>query len=69
MIKSIITNPFAVLVFCLILGSFFVFNNDIVSDGSTPIFFHGHWAILVGTSIYAVGVGYLTYSIYKTTKK
>ncbi len=67
--KAIITNPFFILVICIIAGSFFIFNNDVVSDGSTPIYFHGSWALIVGALIYSIGIGYLTYSVYKSSKK
>lgn len=70
-LKSIIglaTHPFAVLIYCLIIGSFGILNNENVADSTIPTYFHGKWSIYVGVALYAFGLLYVGYAIYKTIK-
>lgn len=69
MIKTIITHPFAVLMYCLIIGSLLIFNNAKYADGTIPVLFEGNWSISLGFIVYAIGLGYVGYAIVKTIQK
>jgi len=66
--KGLLLHPFAILIYSLIIGSFLVFNNEANADGTIPVFFYGAWSIYLGFAVYAAGLGWLGYCIWKSIK-
>ncbi len=66
---KLLLHPFAIVFYCILIGSFLILDNAKYADDTIPTYFHGSWSINLGFIILVAGIVYLLYSIYTTIKK